>query len=184
MAGVQYLQDCSLRAKMLLILLALLSLAKSDDSDHSECKDKDSINVSCSTPGSHMIASQTIVVCPSDCSKEEVHGSDIYTDKSSICGAAFHSGIITERGGAACFKKTSGIHEYHGTTRNQISSLGHGPWYASFVVTPPHKDFILTVEADCITTVNEIPEGTVKYVRQPSVKNTQMLIFKTFFASY
>lgn len=72
--------------------------------------------------------------CPRDGQLGRVWGTDIYTDDSSICSAAVHSGLITAKeGGAIAIKMRPGETSYAGMTRNGVSSQDYGNWDASFI---------------------------------------------------
>lgn len=48
-----------------------------------------------------IVGTRFAVQCPKECSKSAGHlyGNSIYTDDSSICLAAIHSELLTDRGG-------------------------------------------------------------------------------------
>lgn len=72
-------------------------------------------------------------ICPSSGRVGSVWGSDVYTDDSSICSAAVHSGLITARdGGRVTIRIQPGAEFYNGTTRNGVSSQRYGAWQGSF----------------------------------------------------
>jgi hypothetical protein len=56
-----------------------------------------------------------------------IHGTDVYTDVSSICRAARHAGVIDETGGIVHVKGVPGLRSYRGVERNGIRSSGFGP---------------------------------------------------------
>jgi hypothetical protein len=63
-----------------------------------------------------------------------VWGSDLYTDDSSICSAAVHSGLITLReGGPVTIRMISGQGAYASTSRNGVSTIGYGRWHGSYI---------------------------------------------------
>ncbi len=60
-------------------------------------------------------------------------GTDLYTDDSSICLAAVHSGLITAAaGGTVTIEMRPGAPSYAGTTRYGVTSNGYGSWGGSF----------------------------------------------------
>jgi hypothetical protein len=64
-----------------------------------------------------------------------VWGTDVYTDDSSICGAAVHAGVISlAGGGTVVIEIRPGEASYTGSVRNRISSNGYPSWVGSFVV--------------------------------------------------
>jgi hypothetical protein len=73
--------------------------------------------------------------CPAGGQPDDVWGTDVYTDDSSVCTAAVHAGAITvEEGGTVLIEIRPGEDEYEASSRNGIESLGYGPWGGSFVV--------------------------------------------------
>jgi hypothetical protein len=73
-------------------------------------------------------------MCPSSGRVGTVYGTDIYTDDSSICSAAVHSGLITARdGGKVIIRIRPGEDSYAGTNRNGVSSDRYGGWRGSFI---------------------------------------------------
>ena len=72
--------------------------------------------------------------CPPNGRVGTVWGTDIYTDDSSICSAAVHSGLIgAKEGGAIAIRIRPGESSYAGMTRNGVSSQDYGSWNASFI---------------------------------------------------
>ena len=66
---------------------------------------------------------------------DTVWGTDVYTDDSSVCTAAVHTGVITvEDGGEVTIEIAPGEDSYEGTEQNGIESSPYGPWGGSFVV--------------------------------------------------
>ncbi|MDG2001912.1 MAG: LCCL domain-containing protein, partial [Novosphingobium sp.] len=51
-----------------------------------------------------------------------VWGTGTYTDDSSICRAALHAGMISNRGGQVTFSVMGGLASYRGSNRNGVSS--------------------------------------------------------------
>lgn len=61
-----------------------------------------------------------------------VWGAGIYTQDSSICGAAIHAGVIPASGGRVKVKAAPGCAKYVSTAQNGITSGSWGPYGASF----------------------------------------------------
>lgn len=60
-------------------------------------------------------------------------GTDLYTDDSSICTAAVHSGLITAAtGGIVTIQIRSGASVYTGSKRFGVTSKDYGNWAGSF----------------------------------------------------
>lgn len=87
---------------------------------------------------SYEIFSNLRMICPSDCSKIKapVYGTGVYTDNSSVCRAAIHSGAILDSdGGIVEVRVEPGKKNYIGTTKHNIESLDNpSPWDRSFTV--------------------------------------------------
>jgi len=75
-------------------------------------------------------------ICPPGGSHNgSLWGTNPYTDDSSICLAAVHTGVITpDVGGAVTIEIKPGAGSYHGSNRNGVSSSNYGSWHGSFVV--------------------------------------------------
>jgi hypothetical protein len=72
-------------------------------------------------------------VCPPGGQAYTVWGTDIYTDDSSVCTAAVHTGLINfEEGGEVVVEIRGGESSYLGTTANGVTTLSYGPWRRSF----------------------------------------------------
>lgn len=81
-------------------------------------------------------------ICPParDPSPYLVWGTDIYTDHSSICAAALHTGAITLSGGGVTILELDGldgIRAYRGTARNGVTSLESADWFFSYRFVNP-----------------------------------------------
>jgi ABC-type transport system substrate-binding protein len=71
--------------------------------------------------------------CPSGGQTNTIYGTDLYTDDSSICTAAAHSGLITVKdGGTITIRIKPGFDFYNGNTRYEIKSNGYGNYGGSF----------------------------------------------------
>ena len=63
-----------------------------------------------------------------------VYGTDVYTDDSSICTAAVHSGLITRQaGGVVTIQIKPDAGTYTASTRNGVSSKSYGAYKGSYV---------------------------------------------------
>ena len=73
------------------------------------------------------------VECQANGTADTVWGTGIYTDDSSICTAAVHSGLITfNDGGKVTFHFVAGQSSYKGTTAHGVTSQDYGAWGKSF----------------------------------------------------
>jgi hypothetical protein len=64
-----------------------------------------------------------------------VFGTDTYTQNSSICSAAVHSGKYKTEGGAAVeIVMKAGAEKYVGSEKNGVTSMDFGKYDASFTV--------------------------------------------------
>jgi len=71
--------------------------------------------------------------CGSNGAAGSVWGTDLYTDDSSICTAAVHSGLITlSKGGTVTIEIAPGDTSYTGSSRGGITSSDYGSWTGSF----------------------------------------------------
>jgi hypothetical protein len=74
-------------------------------------------------------------VCPSGGHSTRLWGTDIYTDDSSVCAAAVHTGKMSEaQGGIVTVEIRAGLASYAGSARNGITSNSYGLWPGSFAV--------------------------------------------------
>lgn len=63
-----------------------------------------------------------------------VWGSDLYTDDSSVCSAAVHAGLINTRdGGTVSIRMMPGQGAYTSTSRNGVTTIGYGNWHGSYI---------------------------------------------------
>jgi hypothetical protein len=97
---------------------------------------KDSLLTCTSTPKDHAIARDARFTCPAGCTSVSVWGTDLYTDDSSICGAAVHVGVIGAGGGNVRVIMDAGAQSYKGSVRNGVTSNNWGAWTRSFRVAP------------------------------------------------
>ncbi|VWU49342.1 LCCL domain-containing protein [Hepatocystis sp. ex Piliocolobus tephrosceles] len=76
-----------------------------------------------------ILNTNVVVFCPIGCDSEKyehvpVYGSKgVYSDNSSICRAAIHSGVITNKGGLVNVTIETELDHYEGTTSNNIESI-------------------------------------------------------------
>ncbi|MBS1811183.1 MAG: hypothetical protein JST84_23670 [Acidobacteria bacterium] len=72
--------------------------------------------------------------CPANGSLGRVWGTDVYTDDSSVCTAAVHSGLISpQAGGVVTLEIRAGQSQYTGSTRYGVTTAGYGGWHGSYV---------------------------------------------------
>ncbi|MEM9954950.1 MAG: LCCL domain-containing protein [Chloroflexota bacterium] len=97
-----------------------------------------------------------VVSCPEDGEAFSLWGTDVYTDDSSICTVAVHSGLITfEEGGEFVVTILDGLEEYESTEQNGIESSSWGSWSRSIAVSALGNTFI----SEDGTITLEYPEG-------------------------
>ena len=78
---------------------------------------------------------QFVYTCPFYGTAGAVYGTDVYTDDSSVCTAAVHTGRITlAGGGSVTIEIRPGQSSYQASTRHGITSNSWGSWSGSFVV--------------------------------------------------
>jgi hypothetical protein len=71
-------------------------------------------------------------LCPPSGSFSSLWGTDLYTDDSSICTAAVHTGMITTVGGVVTVEIAAGQERYEASTNNGVTSNSYGAWRASY----------------------------------------------------
>lgn len=75
------------------------------------------------------------VMCPPNGSPATVWGSDVYSDDSSICTAALHSGRVSlQTGGNVQIQIAPGAPSYAPTERNGVTTRPWGQWSGSFTI--------------------------------------------------
>jgi hypothetical protein len=83
----------------------------------------------------------------------QVWGSDIYTDDSSICTAAVHSGLITfADGGTVTIELRAGRSMFGASERNGVTTSSYGSWPHSFVFKTPNMEALVKA-ADELTPI-------------------------------
>jgi hypothetical protein len=79
--------------------------------------------------------SRFVYVCPAAGRKDQVWGTGIYADNSSVCSAALHAGSIAyEDGGIVTVEHLPGRTSYAGSVQNGITSASLGAWPGSFQI--------------------------------------------------
>jgi hypothetical protein len=79
--------------------------------------------------------SRFVYVCPASGRKDQVWGTTIYADNSSVCSAALHAGAFTyENGAIVTIEHLPGRASYTGSTQNGITSASLGAWPGSFQI--------------------------------------------------
>ena len=90
-----------------------------------------------------------ILACSPGGAAHTVWGSDVYTDDSSICTAAVHSGLITyERGGSVTVELRPGRALYGCSERNGVTTNPYGPYPHSFVFKNPNTEALVREAED------------------------------------
>jgi len=75
--------------------------------------------------------------CPPGGPPGTVWGTDVYTDDSSVCGAAQHAGLLNPMaGGPVTFYVRPGMPAYQGSPRNNVTSQNYGNYAGSIVFAP------------------------------------------------
>lgn len=73
------------------------------------------------------------ISCPAGCAEGPiVWGTGTYSDDSSVCRAAIHSGAITDAGGSTTLRILPGQESYPGSTLNGVTTSEWGAWSRSF----------------------------------------------------
>jgi hypothetical protein len=87
-----------------------------------------------------------LVKCPANCGKEPgtITGTGIYTSDSSICLAAYHSGVIeSEKGGLFAVIKTFSQTQWSNTSRyGLMSSPLNVPWTSAFSISQVNSGWV------------------------------------------
>jgi hypothetical protein len=75
-------------------------------------------------------------LCPADGEPERAWGTDVYSDDSSVCTAAVHTGAITvANGGVVTIEIRPGQASYTGSARNGVTTENFAAWDGSFVIS-------------------------------------------------
>ena len=79
-------------------------------------------------------ARSSSTAAPRRASIEDVYGTDLYTDDTSVCSAAVHAGLITvATGGDVTIEIRPGAASYTGSTRHGVTSQDYDSWSGSYV---------------------------------------------------
>jgi len=71
--------------------------------------------------------------CGGNGKTDGIWGTGLYTDDSSICTAAVHSGLITmSKGGTVTIEIAPGAASYTGSAQGGVTSADYGAWGGSF----------------------------------------------------
>uniref|UniRef100_A0A8C9ND59 Cochlin n=1 Tax=Serinus canaria TaxID=9135 RepID=A0A8C9ND59_SERCA len=92
--------------------------------------------ITCFTRGLDLRKGTEDVLCPANCPLWQfyVFGDGVYASLSSVCGAAIHSGVITNTGGAVRVQTLPGQENYPAVNANGIQSQVLSRWASSFSV--------------------------------------------------
>lgn len=71
--------------------------------------------------------------CPAGPYAGSAWGSGPYTNDSSICVAALHSGVMSSAGGTVRVLAGPGLQSYRGSEWNGASTMDYGPWSGSIL---------------------------------------------------
>ena len=79
--------------------------------------------------------SRFVYVCPASGRKDQVWGTHIYADNSSVCSAALHNGsFVYEDGAIVTIQHLPGQGPFTGSTQNGITSVSLASWPGSFQI--------------------------------------------------
>ncbi|MGB3495907.1 MAG: LCCL domain-containing protein [Elainellaceae cyanobacterium] len=125
--------------------------------------------------------------CPANGAPQQIWGSDVYSDNSSICTAAVHAGLITvEEGGAIAIRILPGQSTYAGSSQNDITSSSIDQWTGSFTFTTL-RDFVagVTVTGREILPLNVATwSTTAKALASPVVQSSPFQVSEQSIALY
>ncbi|XP_035688934.1 uncharacterized protein LOC118424472 isoform X1 [Branchiostoma floridae] len=95
-------------------------------------------SIDCHTESRQLDGDTLTVTCPAGClaGASTIWGLVIYTDDSSICGAAIHDGMLTDAGGEVTLYKLPGQDSYLGSEQNGMQTNPYGSWGGSFAFSP------------------------------------------------
>lgn len=71
--------------------------------------------------------------CPAGPYSGSAWGSGPYTNDSTICAAAQHSGVISAAGGQVRVLAAPGLQSYRGSEWNGVTTSDYGPWSGSII---------------------------------------------------
>ncbi|XP_078700188.1 uncharacterized protein LOC144926973 isoform X2 [Branchiostoma floridae x Branchiostoma belcheri] len=103
-----------------------------------EPEEPDQATIDCHTEARQLDGQNVSVTCPAGClaGTSTIWGLVVYTDDSSICGAAIHDGRLTDAGGEVTLYKLPGLDSYLGVEQNGIQTRSYGRWEGAFAFTP------------------------------------------------
>ncbi|KAL9851036.1 cochlin isoform 1-T1 [Geothlypis trichas] len=110
--------------------------------------------ITCFTRGLDLRKGTEDVLCPANCPLWQfyVFGDGVYASLSSVCGAAIHSGVITNTGGAVRVQTLPGQENYPAVNANGIQSQVLSRWASSFSVTAGTKSTALEAVGRSVST--------------------------------
>ncbi|NXH60353.1 COCH protein, partial [Rhabdornis inornatus] len=110
--------------------------------------------ITCFTRGLDLRKGTEDVLCPANCPLWQfyVFGDGVYASLSSVCGAAIHSGVITNTGGAVRVQTLPGQENYPAVNANGIQSQVLSRWASSFSVTAGAKSTALEAVGRSVST--------------------------------
>uniref|UniRef100_A0A8C5PVN2 LCCL domain-containing protein n=1 Tax=Leptobrachium leishanense TaxID=445787 RepID=A0A8C5PVN2_9ANUR len=124
----------------------------------------DTVSADCSLTGAQLSAPLMIVICPKNCMIRKVTNLEpgIYTEDSSVCGAALDAGKIDKNGGSAMVQKNQGqrqgtfqfnsLFDFQTTTNTETSYGLHNTAGDMTMINQP-----VTVNAACTWTGLDLP---------------------------
>jgi hypothetical protein len=84
--------------------------------------------------------SRFLYVCPAAGRIDQVWGTGIYTDNSSVCTAALLAGVVDhDTGGLVTIEHLPGRSSYTGSTKNGVTSVSWGAYPGSFQIIGGNK---------------------------------------------
>jgi len=101
----------------------------------------------------------------------QVWGSDIYTDDSSICTAAVHSGLITfADGGTVTIELRAGRSTFGASERNGVTTSSYGSWPHSFVFKTPNTEALVKAADESTPVLWNSPAAIMPFEAGKTVK--------------
>ena len=132
------------------------------------------LNLSCSstlesTNAAQMAPGMSFVgACPANCRGGFVEGSEIYSQKSSICGAAIHAGIINNsKGGEIMATVGHGQRRYFGSLENGVESKNS--------VSRNNSDKSLVISLPTFSVLSRVAETYSEYIAGASVNGSPIV---------
>jgi hypothetical protein len=95
-------------------------------------------------------------VCPSTLTlNQDIWGTDVYLDESSICKAAVHAGVLKPgTSGQVTIRTGPAVESFESSERNGVTSLSYGPWHSTYVFVPNTE----VAQIDWSTTYDAVPD--------------------------